>query len=164
VLFLDDLDLVVAGVVVPLGEFLQDQFGIRGQLQYGCAQVVVDVHVFVVEGVGGVRQLLLVLLSIPLLQYIDEEVKLFVLLEERVCVELTQLEPRVGLILEQLLDVLLQSRVAATIDNGLQGGTHYSIEYNIPNELGSFFAWPSLPCFYYWLLYLFTYCMQAETL
>lgn len=58
--------------------------------------------------------------------------ELLILLEQRVSVELTQLESRVVLILEERLDVLLKTGVH---HDCLQGGAHVSIEYYIKNRV-----------------------------
>ena len=68
-------------------------------------------------------------LAVPLLQDVQEKVEVLVGLVEGVPVELLEFEGGVGLRLEQQLDVLFEAGPVLHVDNALQGGAHYSIEY-----------------------------------
>lgn len=68
-------------------------------------------------------------LAVPLLKDVQEKIEVLVRLVEGVAVELLEFEGGIGLWFEEELDVLFEAGPVLHVDNALQGGAHYSIEY-----------------------------------
>jgi hypothetical protein len=85
----------VAGTIEPEEEAGEEVVGEGEGVDGGVLEGVVDEGVLLEEGVREGGDLVLLDLPVPLLQDVDEEVKLVVRGEQRVSVELPQLEGRV---------------------------------------------------------------------
>lgn len=118
---LGHLDSGVAGAIEPLIQLREQVRGV-GRSVDGCIfQRIINEDILLVQRLRECRHFLFLDLPVPLLEDVYKKPELVVLREERVLVELLQLEGRVLLALEELSDALFDGLARVVDEDMLQG-------------------------------------------